>query len=509
LTARVPVQSHSLVRLLALVVLLSLNVASASSLSHPANAQTKRTPTPKTTKIPFIPDNPYGVNVFLHKEVEPWKIEKTLEMVAAAHIKWIKQEFPWQEIEFSKGYFHDDKWNKSSWEKYDQIVNLADKYGLTVIARVDHPPDWAKAAPGGNSPLKDYKDLSDFTNALLDHYGAKIKYVQMWNEPNLAAEWVPGKPVNPAEYAAMLKAVYPAIKAAHPTAVVLSAPMAMTLEGPEARGNMNEIDYWTKMYDAGVKGNFDIASANGYGLDQPPEAPPDPKVLNFRRVELLRQVMVDNGDSGRPIWFDEYGWNASPESLPEAEKNYWRHVTPEKQAEWTVAGVDYARAHWPWAGVISIWYFRQVGDIPPDKAEYYFQMVDPDFVPQPVYDAVKVDAANYAGSSTTPLPTPANRPPTPTRGAAGPSPTSASLESPTAAESTPQGTVTVEISATATLTQATPTEVTPQPSATPAPPPSDSSNNGALILYIVGGLLIVGGAAGLGYYLMRGRGAPQ
>ena len=79
--------------------------------------------------------------------------------------------------------------------------------------------------------------------------------------------------------AAMLKAVYPAIKAAHPDVAVLSAPMAMTLEGPERRGNMNEIDYWNKLYDAGAKGNFDIVSANGYGLDQPPETPPDPTRL--------------------------------------------------------------------------------------------------------------------------------------------------------------------------------------------------------------------------------------
>jgi hypothetical protein len=288
--------------------------------------------------------------------------------------------------------------------------------------------------------------------------------VQLWNEPNLAGEWVPGKAVDPAGYAAMLKAVYPAIKAAHPDVAVLSAPMAMTLEGPETRGNMNEIEYWNKLYGAGVKGNFDIASANGYGLDQPPEAPPDPKVLNFRRVELIRDIMVKNGDADKPIWFDEYGWNASPESLPEEEKNYWRHVTLERQAEWTVAGVRYARKNWPWAGVIAIWYFRQVGDIPPNKAEYYFQMVDPEFVPQPVYNSVKVDATTrYPGPASSPPPTAANPAPTPT-GAA-------------------------------------------PPAATPPPKqPAADADNGALMMYVVGGLLVVGGLAGLGYYFTRSKG---
>ena len=86
-------------------------------------------------------------------------------------------------------------------------------------------------------------------------------------------------------------------------------------------------------------------------------------MLNFRRVELLRDIMVKNGDANKPIWFDEYGWNASPETLPEEEKNYWRHVPLEQQAKWTVDGVRYARKNWPWAGVIAIWYFRQAGSI--------------------------------------------------------------------------------------------------------------------------------------------------
>src|SRR5205823_1619485 len=123
--------------------------------------------------------------------------------------------------------------------------------------------------------------------------------------------------------------------------------------------------------------------------------------------ELIRQIMVKNGDDAKQIWFDEYAWNASPETLSDIEKNYWRHVSPEQQAQWTVQGVEYARQNWPWAGVISIWYFRQVGDIQPDKAEYYFAMVNPDFTPNPVYDAVKRDAQKYPGpASSAPTPVP-------------------------------------------------------------------------------------------------------
>lgn len=523
-----PGKALTLPALLSLILLSMPFLSVASGLALAQSAQ------------PVTVDNPYGVNIFLHKEVEPWKLEQTLRMVAEANIPWVKQEFPWQEIEFKKGYFYDDKWQKSAWEKFDRIVDLADKYHLKIVARVDHPPGWAKSDGSGNSPLRDNKDLADFINALLDHYDGRIKYVQVWNEPNLNAEWVRGKPVDPAAYVDMLKTVYPAVKAAHPDAVLLSAPMAMTLEGIGSRGNMNEIDYWTKMYEAGVKGNFDIASANGYGLDQPPDAPPDPGVLNFRRVELLHDIMVRNGDD-RQIWFDEYGWNASPESLPEVEKNYWRHVTPERQAEWSVAGIEYARKNWPWAGVISIWYFRQVGDIPPEKAEYYFAMVNPDFSAQPVYNAIKTSASQYPGPASQPAGTPIYPPPTPTTPLATrptanvATPTRPAARTPTAtlAAATPTTVLTATVLAPAQESptvgptesvapttpptvpaSATPArQISPTPgasgTATPRPPAVESANDGNPLLFIIGGLLVLAGLGGLGYYLLKGRAAAK
>lgn len=458
--------------------------------------------------IPNIPDNPYGVNVFLNKEVEDWKIEQTLRMVAEANIPWVKQEFPWQEIEFKKGYFYDDKWQKSSWEKFDRIVDLADKYKVKIIARVSHPPAWA-AGTDGNNPLKDNKDLADFTNALLDHYKGRIQYVQVWNEPNLSAEWVPGKAVDPKGYAEMMKTVYPAVKAAHPDAIILSAPMAITLEGVSLRGNMSDLDYWNGLYDAGIKGNFDIASANAYGLDQPPDAAPGPKVLNFRRVELLRDIMVQNGDSNRPIWLNEYAWNASPETLSEEEKNYWRHVTEQQQAEWTVEGVQYARKNWPWAGVISIWYFRQVGDVPPDKAEYYFRMVNPDFTTVLIYDAVKNDASQYPGPAGQPLSTPVNPPPTatsvpPIQQDTPTPPSVAATDTPVA----PTATSVAATTPTATSTPAPGQSPTVLPTATTTTATAGSGNNNTL-LYIIGGVLVVAGLAGVAYSAMRSRAQPS
>ena len=78
---------------------------------------------------------PFGVNTFLEQEVDEEKLRRTLQMARDAGFTWIRQEFPWRDIEQSrKGDFWDYKWNKSAWDKYDRIVALANESGLNIIA---------------------------------------------------------------------------------------------------------------------------------------------------------------------------------------------------------------------------------------------------------------------------------------------------------------------------------------------------------------------------------------
>ncbi len=481
--------------------------------------------------IPDTDINPYGVNTFFSKEVEDWKKERTMQMIQQAGIGWIKQEFEWDQIEFKKGYFYDDKFKKSAWQKYDQIVDLAAKYNVKVVARVDRAPEWARPAnsnPG--APAKNYQDYADFLGEFVKHYKGKISYIQVWNEPNLHDEWLEGTPVDPKKYTEMLKLAYQAIKKADPTVKVMSAPLAMNVENFPDRRNLSELIYLDEMYQAGAKSFFDILPANGYGLEFAPDAKPDPKVLNFRRVELLHDIMVKYGDTNKAVWFNEYGWNASPADFA-PDKLIWRRVTEQQQADYTAQGIKYAKQNWPWAGVVFIWYFRQVGDIPKERSDYYFQMVTPEFEPKPVYNTVKRDAFAWLtqnGQPTPPAATPIRAPqPTPVGNtnatpARGTSPTAvaAAITPPTTGTSpgaSPAATVfpTAPGSSPVAATQsaATAPTATPGPTtaATPAATPTatttgisgSSSDGGSLIPIIIGGVLALGAAGGLGYYLVN------
>jgi hypothetical protein len=344
--------------------------------------------------IPHTDVNPYGANFFLAREVEPWKRERTVEMAQQAGLGWAKQQFPWAEIEpFIKGEFVDSVSGESSWAKYDRIVELFQDHGLQVIARLDRAPGWARLPDTRpETPPTDIEDYGDFVYAFVKHFSGRVQYIQIWNEPNIYPEWGE-QAVDPLAYTQMLQVAYRRAKEADPNIYVLAAPLAITLGEPHPEPgqwrSMPDLDYLEAMYEAGAGEFFDILSANAFGFDLPPGDGPDPKVLNFRRVELQREIMERHGDAGKAVWFNEYGWNAAPEHFSD-EALIWERVTEEQQAEYTLQGIELAQQEWPWAGVFNIWYFRQTGQqYTPDDAAYYFRLVDVDFTPRRVYDALQ------------------------------------------------------------------------------------------------------------------------
>lgn len=381
-----------LMSLLAILLVLLL-VLLARQLYHLFGADQQAEQTAVHRQIPNTDVNPYGANFFLAREVEAWKIDKTLLMASEAGIGWVKQQFAWAEIEpRRKGEFLTADGQAESWAKFDRIVEACEKYDLEIVARLDRPPNWTREDNSYlQAPPDDLNDYGDFVYAFVKHYKGRINYIQIWNEPNIFPEWG-NQPADPEAYAEMLAIAYRRAKEADPNIYVLSAPLAITLGEPHPEEgkwrSMSDLQYLEAIYQAGAAQSFDIYSANAFGMDYPPADPPSADKLNFQRVLLQRQIMEQYGDADKTVWFNEYGWNAAPADFSE-EKLTWQRVSEKQQVEYTLQGIELAREEWPWAGVFMIWYFRQVGNIQPDQADYYFRMVDPDFVPRQLYFAVQ------------------------------------------------------------------------------------------------------------------------
>jgi hypothetical protein len=213
--------------------------------------------------------------------------------------------------------------------------------------------------------------LAGFCAAFLDRYQGKVEHLIVWNEPNLALEWGFRAP-NPAEYAEMLRVVWEQVKEDHPEVQILGGALSPTLGAPDAMG---DLAFLQGMYDAGAAAYFDVLAVHAYGWRFPPEEPPDPEAINFRRTELLRQIMVRSGDAHKSIMVTEGGWNDHP--------RWTKAVRPGQRVSYTLRAYEWATQEWDWCTAAALWAFR----FPRPMGGYldYFGFVTVDFTLKPVY----------------------------------------------------------------------------------------------------------------------------
>ncbi len=372
----------------------------APSAEVPAATATSALPTVSPTAPPSSgpakmasPD--YGIQAFLW-----WRPEvahRDLGLVQDAGFTWVKQWFAWRDIEGQgKG--------KYDWTTSDRIVQQVEEFGLKLLVRVDHGPEWAGTPPGN------IDNFATFLSAMANRYKGRIHAYQIWNEPNLAREWGTKAP-NAAEYTQMLKRAYAVIKAADPNALVVTAGMAPTTELSQRA--VPDTRFIQAMYEAGAKQYFDLLGAHGAGYKAPPEMDPgqvanDPNYYNvgdvncpgsacriycFRHVEDLRQIMVNNGDSGKKVVVLEFGWTR--DERPDSPY-YWHRVADQfVQGDYMVRAYQYAEANWQsWIGLMSLIYMPDAQWTQNDE-QYWWSVMEPSQVDQLLLKAPYVMLCSY------------------------------------------------------------------------------------------------------------------
>ena len=354
---------------------------------------------------------PYGINTFLEQEVERPKIEAMLRMIREAGFVWLRQEFPWEDLEVDgRGRYTDSRLDRDgdgqpdtidTWLKYDQIVELTEAYSLRLMARLSNPPAWTRANPaaGDRAPPDDLADFVNYATAVARRYQGRISHYQIWNEPNIYPEWG-NNPIDPAGYVDLLCRTYRALKEVDPDIVVISGAIAPTIALDGTR-NLSDLVFLGALYDMGGGDCFDVLSAQGYGLRS---GPTDRRLratsVNVARHSYYRDIMVRNGDAHKPIWLSEAAWNATldAELPPEQISLYGAYgsVTDEQAARYMPIFYERIQQEWPWVGNVMYWFFTRKDPFEADQAFYYFRMVEPDyqpekptFTPLPVYHSVQ------------------------------------------------------------------------------------------------------------------------
>ena len=319
-----------------------------------------------------------GVNVDLG-QVDAEELDRALRDVAALGFRWVRQRFPWSAIEPQPGVYR--------WERWDALVDGVERHGLGMIAVLDGPPEWS--VRGDPVPLPCVPPWREdayarFVSAFARRYGEVIDHYQVWDEPNLSRSWGGGHAA-PCAYSVLLQAAYPAIHAADPTAWVLGGGLAPTqAPGPD---NLNDLTYLRQLYASGGGPYFDILAIKSYGFwSGPDDRRVEPDVLNYSRAVATRELMRARGDSAKPVWAVEWGWNVLPAEWP-GERPPWGRDVLAVQRPRILGAVARALAEWPWLKAMC-WAEYQP-DVPASDPRWGFALRDIDGSPTPLYDVLR------------------------------------------------------------------------------------------------------------------------
>ncbi len=201
---------------------------------------------------------------------------------------------------------------------------------------------------------------AEIRNRALEVVSYGVDAIEIHNEPNLRSEWY--STPNAWEYTRMLRVAYTEIKAVAPQVTVVSGGLAPTVTTGDGRA-VSDLEFADEMFANGAGQYFDVFGYHPYGYNSPPEQEPSPEQLNYRRVELIRQLMREYDLTDKPIWLTEFGWLRNPSedgvycspADPSFRDFAWMQLDGRTQADYIVRAFDFADRNWEWAGPMFLW----------------------------------------------------------------------------------------------------------------------------------------------------------
>lgn len=337
-----------------------------------------------------------GINADL-AQYGPEGRERALDDIETLGSYWVRQRFPWREIEPEEGIY--------DWARWDAVVEAVGRHELALIAVLDGPPDWAlrrDPVPMPCEPPCRVEAYARFVRAFAQRYAEAIEAYQVWDEPNLSRAWGGGH-VAACGYATLLGAAYGAIHEADPSATVLGGGLAPTqATGP---ADLNDLTYLDQLYALGGGAYFDVLAVKGYGFWSGPEdRRVAPDVLNFSRLVAVRDLALRRGDAAKPLWVVEWGWHVTRPDAGGAAPP-WGTDALETQRPRILGAVERAGKEWPWLEVMC-WAEYQP-DRPSADARWGFAVRDSAGQETPLHAVLQQAALGPPGSTSYAAPQPA------------------------------------------------------------------------------------------------------
>lgn len=327
-------------------------------------------PAPAATPPAAPPPGPGPLIVGLNVNAQAWGdgAWEPLDRSAFLGTTWVREELEWSGVEAVKGRY--------DWTRYDQLLTATAQRGRRVLLMPTSPPAWA--APTETTLPNDPAEYGRFVAQAVRRYGPSgtfwtahpslpkvpVTAIELWNEPY--EPYFSQGGLDPAKYAAMVRAAATAGRAADPAVQYLlgATPYAKGLDRP-----------WTDALYAAMpdlNAFFDAVAVHPYGRDLT-----DPDGQWRRTFEDVRAALDAHGGAAKPLWATEMGWStcrASSECVGE-----------EGQAVLLSTALETIRTRYRGsvAAVFPFHFQDQFGAHPASDPEAFYGLVRNDWTPKP------------------------------------------------------------------------------------------------------------------------------
>jgi polysaccharide biosynthesis protein PslG len=293
--------------------------------------------------------------------------EEVLDRFAEAGALWVRLDVSWAMLQPDGPEEFDHDWGVPF---VDRVLDMITSRGLRPLVTLWMTPEWANDEAGERALPDDPDDYAEAARWAASRWADQVDAWEVWNEPN-SDVFLDG--ADPAGYARLLQAAYPALKEGDPSATVVFG-------GTEH----NDVAWIAEVYEAGAQGSFDAMATHPYSVpaDLPPDASTDDAEQSFRDLTAVRELMAEHGDDDLPVWLTELGWRTRENTGDEPA--WMRGVTPEQQAEHLRRTIDLVREETPY--VTHLFWYADIDRSDGDEHLHGFGVLDEDLQPKPVFD---------------------------------------------------------------------------------------------------------------------------
>ena len=292
--------------------------------------------------------------------------------LGAAGVRLLRNDLEWAAVEHTPGVYD------FSTTRFDALADAAVQNGMRMLFILDYGntlygPARAVVDDAGRAAF------ARFAAAAASRYSGRHFVWEIWNEPNLPEFWsTKGAGPDPAQYALLVDAAVPAIRAADPTATILIGAVFDGLpDFVPILGGIPGADFLARLFATGVLDRVDGVSAHFYRSEPPETVATD--------VGVIRDLMAAAGRTV-PVWSGEWGYSTYDPTARPTGINYLLPVTLDGQASY-VARMFLSDYELGLAG--SVYYQdREPANPSPGNIEDNWGLMLDDLSPKPSYQAL-------------------------------------------------------------------------------------------------------------------------